>query len=214
MSALHSLGLDGAFGNPSILGDGVSLHQWVINIIKENNLTSNSVTNGLLHDLLARLVMKHHRHAQHDPKRQLTKAHIAHIVGFMICRMGLEEVTPKVVRTVWNYMPKEEPPDALWTGIDYIKKHAARGRAAITGVEGVAADGRRDDNVGGAGGGGGEGSLGGGAGDSGGHVADAGDLGGGEEAVVTGGEGDGAARWDQGGEAGKAGGTSFCFSSI
>ena len=71
--------------------------------------------------------MKHHRHAQHDPKRQLTKAHIAHIVGFMICRMGLEEVTPKVVRTVWNYMPKEEPPDALWTGIDYIKKHAARG---------------------------------------------------------------------------------------
>ena len=142
MSALHSLGLDGAFGNPSILGDGVSLHQWVINIIKENNLTSNSVTNGLLHDLLARLVMKHHRHAQHDPKRQLTKAHIAHIVGFMICRMGLEEVTPKVVRTVWNYMPKEEPPDALWTGIDYIKKHAARGRAAITGVEGVAADGR------------------------------------------------------------------------
>ena len=142
MSALHSLGLDGAFGNPSILGDGVSLHQWVINIIKENNLTSNSVTNGLLHDLLARLVMKHHRHAQHDPKRQLTKAHIAHIVGFMICRMGLEEVTPKVVRTVWNYMPKEEPPDALWTGIDYIKKHAARGRAPITGVEGVAADGR------------------------------------------------------------------------
>ena len=142
MSALHSLGLYGAFGNPSILGDGVSLHQWVINIIKENNLTSNSVTNGLLHDLLARLVMKHHRHAQHDPKRQLTKAHIAHIVGFMICRMGLEEVTPKVVRTVWNYMPKEEPPDALWTGIDYIKKHAARGRAAITGVEGVAADGR------------------------------------------------------------------------
>ena len=136
------MGLDGAFGNPSILGDGVSLHQWVINIIKENNLTSNSVTNGLLHDLLARLVMKHHRHAQHDPKRQLTKAHIAHIVGFMICRMGLEEVTPKVVRTVWNYMPKEEPPDALWTGIDYIKKHAARGRAAITGVEGVAADGR------------------------------------------------------------------------
>ena len=81
MSALHSLGLDGAFGNPSILGDGVSLHQWVINIIKENNLTSNSVTNGLLHDLLARLVMKHHRHAQHDPKRQLTKAHIAHIFG-------------------------------------------------------------------------------------------------------------------------------------
>ena len=142
MSALHSLGLDGAFGNPSILGDGVSLHQWVINIIKENNLTSNSVTNGLLHDLLARLVMKHHRHAQHDPKRQLTKAHIAHIVGFMICRMGLEEVTPKVVRTVWNYIPKEEPPNALWTGIDYIKKHAARGRAAITGVEGVAADGR------------------------------------------------------------------------
>ena len=142
MSALHSLGLDGAFGNPSILGDGVSLHQWVINIIKENNLTSNSVTNGLLHDLLARLVMKHHRHAQHDPKRQLTKAHIAHIVGFMICRMGLEEVTPKFVRTVWNYIPKEEPPDALWTGIDYIKKHAARGRAAITGVEGVAADGR------------------------------------------------------------------------
>ena len=136
------MGLYGAFGNPSILGDGVSLHQWVINIIKENNLTSNSVTNGLLHDLLARLVMKHHRHAQHDPKRQLTKAHIAHIVGFMICRMGLEEVTPKVVRTVWNYMPKEEPPDALWTGIDYIKKHAARGRAAITGVEGVAADGR------------------------------------------------------------------------
>ena len=142
MSALHSLGLDGAFGNPSILGDGVSLHQWVINIIKENNLTSNSVTNGLLHDLLARLVMKHHRHAQHDPKRQLTKAHIAHIVGFMICRMGLEEVTPKFVRTVWNYIPKEEPPNALWTGIDYIKKHAARGRAAITGVEGVAADGR------------------------------------------------------------------------
>ena len=86
--------------------------------------------------------MKHHRHAQHDPKRQLTKAHIAHIVGFMICRMGLEEVTPKFVRTVWNYIPKEEPPDALWTGIDYIKKHAARGRAAITGVEGVAADGR------------------------------------------------------------------------
>ena len=118
------------------------MHQWVINIIKENNLNSKSVTNGLLHDLLARLVMKHHRHAQHDPKRQLTKAHIAHIVGFMICRMGLEEVTPKVVRTVWNYMPKEEPPDALWTGIDYIKKHAARGRAAITGVEGVAADGR------------------------------------------------------------------------
>ena len=142
MSALHSLGLDGAFGNPSILGDGVSLHQWVINIIKENNLTSNSVTNGLLHDLLARLVMKHHRHAQHDPKRQLTKAHIAHIVGFMICRMGLEEVTPKVVRTVWNYIPKEEPPNALWTGIDSIKKHAARGRAPITGVEGVAADGR------------------------------------------------------------------------
>ena len=142
MSALHSLGLYGAFGNPSILGDGVSLHQWVINIIKENNLNSKSVTNGLLHDLLARLVMKHHRHAQHDPKRQLTKAHIAHIVGFMICRMGLEEVTPKFVRTVWNYIPKEEPPDALWTGIDYIKKHAARGRAAITGVEGVAADGR------------------------------------------------------------------------
>ena len=105
MSALHSLGLYGAFGNPSILGDGVSLHQWVINIIKENNLNSKSVTNGLLHDLLARLVMKHHRHAQHDPKRQLTKAHIAHIVGFMICRMGLEEVTPKFVRTVWNYIP-------------------------------------------------------------------------------------------------------------
>ena len=194
MSALHSLGLDGAFGNPSILGDGVSLHQWVINIIKENNLTSNSVTNGLLHDLLARLVMKHHRHAQHDPKRQLTKAHIAHIVGFMICRMGLEEVTPKVVRTVWNYMPKEEPPDALWTGIDYIKKHAARGRAAITGVEGVAADGRPEGGgeCDGAGGGEGEGSLGGGACDSGGHGADGADLGGGEEDVRTGGEGDGA----------------------
>ena len=190
MLALSSLGLDGPFENPTILGEDESLHEWVIKRIKEKNLNYNSVTNGLLYDLLARLVVKKNQHGKdHDPKRQLTKAQVTHIVAFMICRMGLDEVTPKIVRGVWNYIPQEEPPNSLWAGIAFIKKRA-RGGAPITGE--CVSDGVKDDNVGGAGGG--EGSLGGGAGDSVQHVADGGGGGGeggvGKEAVVVDGQGD------------------------
>ena len=185
MLALSSLGLDGPFENPTILGEDESLHEWVIKRIKEKNLNYNSVTNGLLYDLLARLVVKKNQHGKdHDPKRQLTKAQVAHIVAFIICRMGLDEVTPKMVRGVWNYIPKEEPPNSLWAGIASIKKRA-RGGAPITGE--CVSDGVKDDNVGGAGGG--EGSLGGGAGDSVQHVADGG-------GGVTGGEGHGGGTAD------------------
>ena len=66
MSALHSLGLDAAFENPAILGEGVSLYQWMINRIKSDNLTCSVVTNGLVHDLFCRVHIKKSRHDQHD----------------------------------------------------------------------------------------------------------------------------------------------------
>ena len=50
--------------------------------------------------------------------------------------MAFEEVTEKIVRGVWNKMPTEESPTALWkAGIDFIKKHERRGGAE--GAEGV-----------------------------------------------------------------------------
>ena len=120
MSALHTLGLDAAFENPAILGEGVSIYQWMINRIKSDNLTCSIVTNGLIHDLLCRVHIKKSRHDQHDPKRQLSKTQMCHILCFLICRMTLEEVTQKIVRAVWNKIPKEESPTDLWAGIDFI----------------------------------------------------------------------------------------------
>ena len=134
MSALRSLGLYEAFENEAILADRVSLYEWMISKIKSENMTSSSVTNALFHDLLACLQTKKSRFDQHDPKKQLTKAQIAHILSFMICRMNLDQVTPKLVRGIWNYVPKEQPPTDLWPGIKYVKKQASEG-TPTTGVE-------------------------------------------------------------------------------
>ena len=130
MATLNSLGLNEVFENPAILGEGISIHQWLISRIKVNNLTSSVVTNGLLFDLQSHVHIKRSRHDKHDPKRQLTKAEMTHILCFLICRMAFEEVTEKIVRGVWNKMPTEESPTALWkAGIDFIKKHERTGGA-------------------------------------------------------------------------------------
>lgn len=131
MSALHSLGLDAAFENPAILGEGVSLYQWMINRIKSDNLTCSIVTNGLVHDLFCRVHIKKSRHDQHDPKRQFSKTQMCHILCFLICRMTSEEVTQKIERAVWKKIPKEQSPTDLWTGIDFIKKQASGGATTI-----------------------------------------------------------------------------------
>ena len=73
MATLNSLGLNEVFENPAILGEGISIHQWLISRIKVNNLTSSVVTNGLLFDLQSHVHIKRSRHDKHDPKRQLTK---------------------------------------------------------------------------------------------------------------------------------------------
>ena len=84
MSALHTLGLDAAFENPAILGEGVTIHQWMLNRIKCDNLTSSIVTNGLVHDLSRHVHVKTSRHHQHDPTRSISKAEMTHILCFLV----------------------------------------------------------------------------------------------------------------------------------
>ena len=102
----------------------------------------------------------------------------------------MEEITASIVRGVTKRIPQEEPPDALWTGIDFIKK-----QASVAG-EGDGADERLDGGKGGESCVGGEGS------------GVRGDLGVGEEehAAAVGTEGDGDARLEGGGEEAVQGG--------
>ena len=187
MSALHTLGLDAAFENPAILGEGVTIHEWMLNRIKCDNLTSSIVTNGLVHDLSRHVHAKASRHHQHDPTRSISKAEMTHILCFLTSRMSMEEITASIVRGVTKRIPKEEPPDALWTGIDFIKK-----QASVAG-EGDGADERLDGGKGGESCVGGEGS------------GVRGDLGVGEEEHAAG-VGDRDARLEGGGEEAGQGG--------
>ena len=123
MVSLEALGLNEPFKNPTILSKGVSIHEWLIDRIKSDNLTHTAASNGLLYDLNEHVPKRSIRHAQLDPTRELSKRQMAHILCFLISRMRFEEVTNKIVRSISHKFPKGEPPTALWkSGIDYIQK--------------------------------------------------------------------------------------------
>ena len=97
-----------------------------------DNLVSTNVTNGLVHDLFRRVYVKKNQHDRHDPRKQLSKVEMTHILCYLVARMSMEDVTANVVRAVFKKIPKEECPSDLWvTGIDFIKKLASVGGETV-----------------------------------------------------------------------------------
>ena len=123
MASLASLGLNEPLDNPEILGEGVSIHEWMINRIKCDNITCSVLSNGFLYDLNAHVQFVQNQFSQSDHARQLSRRQVAHILCFLMKRMSFEDVTRSIVRGIWKRFPKEEPPTAVWkSGMDYIQK--------------------------------------------------------------------------------------------
>ena len=123
MASLAALGLNDPLDNPAILGEDVSIHEWMINRIKCDNITCSVLSNGLLYDLNAHVQSKKNQFSQYDHAKHLSRRQVAHILCFLMKRMSFEEVTRSIERGIWKRFPKEEPPTAVWkSGIEYIQK--------------------------------------------------------------------------------------------
>ena len=134
-----TLALFHAFQDPSLLAEGQSLCDWLLNTIELENYTSKNVTNSFVTELCGHVYIKKSRH-EVIPRTKLTRENISHILCFMVCRLKIEEVTESILRGIWKRMPKKDSrPDEPWEGIKFITDTSGRtqGEGTASGASGT-----------------------------------------------------------------------------